>query len=93
VLILAAGLFTTAFSNVVVEDDTARGVVAVDQRSGEVQVCFQIPDSCEASCFPTTNGKGLMRAGQIEPGDVVRVRFMQDNGKRQKHRGHVTVLK
>ena len=62
-------------------------VVVGDNGTVFVDVC--VDKDCER--FIATNGRGLLRARKIEPGQTVRVRVVLD--KRHKHRGHVTVLK
>ncbi|MCA9247085.1 MAG: hypothetical protein KDA42_08225 [Planctomycetales bacterium] len=65
-------------SGVVVVDRDGVVLVLLDQDAGEVE---------------PVNGAGLLNAGQIAPGDVVDVKITHDNGKKHKHRGHVTILK
>ena len=45
----------------------------------------------EGTLTPTTNGRGLLKSGQISVGQKVTVLIVM--GKGPKHRGHVTVLK
>ena len=61
------------------------GVVVVDS-DGEVLVRTR-----DAVGHPTTNGGGLLKAGQIADGDTVDC--LAATGRGHKHRGHVTILK
>ncbi len=60
------------------------GMVCVD-KDGIVEVCVR------DQYYTPSNGRGLLRSGQIADGDPVRVRIVYD--KRYEFRGHVTVLK
>lgn len=61
------------------------GIVEVDLRDGTVLVIV------EKEVYIPSNGHGLLRSGQIAPGDVVRVKIVRH--RKHTHRGHVTVLK
>lgn len=77
--------FATAGDNVVITE----GVVFVE-KDGTVGVVVRSPEGSE-NLYPS-NGHGLLKSGQIFPGEVVTVKIVTDKGK-GKHRGHVTVLK
>ena len=82
---------STSEAGVVIETD---GVICVEGDTVFVRVI--LPDAkggCEDVYLVPSNGKGLLRAGQIEDGEPVGVRIVENNGRRQTHRGHVTVLK
>ena len=63
-----------------------RGVV--DIQRGTVVVLL-----ADGTVVEPSNGHGLLIAGVIQTGDVVKVRIVGDSGRRREHRGHVTVLK
>ena len=67
----------------------SHGTVEV-ARNGTVFVAGVCVDQ-DCLRFIASNGRGLLRARKIKPGQTVSVRVAYD--KRHKHRGHVTILK
>lgn len=87
--VLIAMLVVGFAATVSAQGDTVedlQGVVAIQRDTVVVIVRGSEP-------LEPTNGAALLRAGLIEPGDIVTVRVVSDHGKKHKHYGHVTVLK
>jgi hypothetical protein len=68
----------------------APATVRVDEASGIVVV--DISEERRWTAVPS-NGAGLFNSGQIEDGQSVTVKIVQNGGRKYEFRGHVTVLK
>lgn len=91
---LAAVMFALSLTTLAVAESATTfetGVVRVRQ-SGAVRVVVN-PGQQDRRVYDPVNGEALLRAGRIGPGQLVRIKITTDNGKKHKHRGHVTILK